>query len=30
MLWDKIIFNKIEQGIIYILGDLVIAKHARL
>ena len=26
----EIIFNKIEQGLIYILGDLVIMRHARL
>ena len=27
---SEIIFNKIEQGLIYISGDLVIARHARL
>ena len=26
----EIICNKIEQGLSYILGDLVVAKHARL
>ena len=30
ILCDEIICNKIEQGLIYILGDLVVAKHARL
>ena len=27
---DEIICNEIEQGLSYILGDLVIMKHARL
>ena len=26
----EIIYNKIEQGLSYILGDNVVAKHARL
>ena len=30
ILWDEIICNKINQGLSYIPGDLVIAKHARL
>ena len=30
ILSDEIIYNKIKQGLSYILGDLVITKHARL
>ena len=30
ILSDEIIYNKIEQGLSYIPGDLVITKHARL
>ena len=30
ILYDKIIFNKIEQGLIYILGDLAVEGHVRL
>ena len=30
ILSDEIIYNKIEQGLSYIPGDPVIAKHARL
>ena len=30
ILCNKIIFNKIKQGLIYILGDLVIERHVRL
>ena len=30
MLCSKIIFNKIEQGLSYISGDLVVVRHARL
>ena len=30
ILSDEIIYNKIKQGLSYILGDLVIAKHVRL
>ena len=27
---SEIIFNKIEQGLLYISGDLVVMRHARL
>ena len=30
ILSGEVIYDKIEQGLIYILGDLVVAKHARL
>ena len=30
ILGDEIIYNKIEQGLSYILGDFVIEKHVRL
>ena len=30
ILCDKIIFNKIKQGLSYISGDLVIMRHAGL
>ena len=30
ILGDEIIYNKIEQGLSYILGDFVVEKHVRL
>ena len=30
ILKGEIIYNKVEQGLSYILGDFVIAKHARV
>ena len=30
MLSDQVIYNKIEQGLINILGDFVVEKHVRL
>ena len=30
ILSGEVIYDKIEQGLIYILGDPVVAKHARL
>ena len=30
IIYKEIIFNKIKQGLIYIMSDLVIERHVRL